>query len=267
MKDRTAALPRHQVEWYGWRPDLPDFRDHKYTVPRVKLPQSVDLRTSGHLPPVYDQGDLGSCTGNGISALMSYVVHRDSGQKLIPSRLFIYYNERVIENTVGQDAGAMIRDGIKAVHKLGAPDESLWPYDISQFKKRPTAAAYDAATLDLATAYERVDRTAVRKALAAGQPVVFGFTVYESFESQEVARTGLMPLPSTSEKMLGGHCILAVGYDDTKQCPGGAKPGAYLIRNSWGTDWAQQGYFWMPYEIIAQRALSSDFWTIKAVGK
>lgn len=267
MSKRTAVLPKHQIARYGWRPDLPDMRDHLYAAPRVKLPPSVDLRTSGHLPDVYDQSTLGSCTGNGISALMSYVLHRDSGTRMVPSRLFIYYNERVMENTVGQDAGAMIRDGIKAVHKLGAPDESLWPYVISQFKRQPSKAAYDAAALDLATAYERVDRTALRKALAAGQPVVFGFTVYDSFESEEVARSGLMPLPGKGEQMLGGHCILAVGYDDAKQCPGGAHPGAYLIRNSWGTGWGQGGYFWMPYEVVAQRAQSSDFWTIKAVGK
>ena len=148
-----------------------------------------------------------------------------------PSRLFIYYNERVIENSVDEDAGAMIRDGIKSVAKEGAPHETLWPYDISKFRNKPTPAAYKDASKHRAILYQRLDQTLqqLKGCLASGYPFVFGFSVYESFESDAVAKTGKMPMPKPKEKQLGGHAVLAVGHDTASK--------RFLVRNSWGPDW------------------------------
>lgn len=257
-----AGLAPRKHAGLGWKPDLPDIRDHKYAATaRKRLPAAVDLRKTGHLPEVWDQGQIGSCTGHGVGALMSYIVHRETGQRFQPSRLFIYYCEREVEGTVDSDNGAAIRDGIKVVHQLGVPDESLWPYsdDAQRFKNKPDQAAYDAAKLEMALTYQRVDRTEIKKALAADQPVVFGFSVYDSFQTREVAKTGVVPMPKSTEALEGGHCVLIVGYDNAKK--------AYLCRNSWGPTWGEQGHFWLPYEFITTAALSSDFWTVLSSGK
>lgn len=211
------------------------------------------------MPAVYDQGQLGSCTGNGIAGAIEFDQKKQGTTEYTPSRLFIYYNERVIEGTVSQDAGAPIRDGIKVVVKLGAPPEGDWPYDITEFAKKPPATAYTDAKKDIVSSYARVaqDLTQMRGCLAAGFPFVFGFTVYDSFESQQVAQTGIVPMPSPGESVLGGHCVVAVGYDDSER--------HFIIRNSWGTGWCLQGYCFMPYEYLMSRQLANDFWTIRSV--
>jgi C1A family cysteine protease len=246
---------------YGWVRDLPDDRDFVYGAPLVRFPQglprSVDLRSE--CPPVYDQGQLGSCTGNGIAGAIEFDQRKQRTKEFTPSRLFIYYSERVIEGTVSQDAGAQIRDGIKSVAKVGAPPESDWPYNIAKFAVRPPPKAYRDAKQDLVSAYSRVvqDTTQMRGCLAEGYPFVFGFTVYQSFESETVARTGIVPMPGTGEAVLGGHCVVAVGYDDSKR--------RFIIRNSWGTGWGLHGYCLMPYEYLINPRLASDFWTIRSV--
>ncbi len=224
---------------------------------RKGLPTSVDLRSE--CPPVYNQGQLGSCTANGIAAAIEFDQRKQGNKEFTPSRLFIYYNERVMEGTVNQDAGAQVRDGIKSVATLGAPPETDWPYDVSEFAKKPPAAAYTDATQDLVTAYARVAQvlTQMQGCLAEGYPFVFGFTVYDSFESDTVAQTGIVPIPASGESVLGGHCVVAVGYDDTKRM--------FIIRNSWGNDWGLNGYCMMPYEYLIRSTLASDFWTIRSV--
>jgi C1A family cysteine protease len=246
---------------YGWKRDLPDARDFQYSAPLARyphgLPKSVDLRAE--CPPVYDQGQLGCCTGNGIAGAIEFDQGKLGKKQFTPSRLFIYYNERVIEGTVNQDAGAEIRDGIKSVATLGAPPETDWPYNISVFTDKPPAKAYADAKLDLVTTYSRVSQnlTQMQGCLAEGYPFVFGFTVYDSFESQTVADTGIVPMPTTGEKVVGGHCVVAVGYDDTKR--------AFIVRNSWGTSWGLKGYCYMPFEYLITANLASDFWTIRSV--
>ncbi len=248
---------------YGWVRDIPDQRDHLYAAPVVnlaKLPTSVDLRKA--CPPVYDQGQLGSCTANGIGAALQFERHKQHlTPDFIPSRLFIYYNERVIEHTVQSDAGAQIRDGIRSVSKSGFCPESMWPYDVSKFADLPPKSCYSEALTDRAVAYQRLVQNVnqMKGCLASGYPFVFGFTVYESFESAAVAKTGVVPMPQPSEQVLGGHCVLAVGYDDQQQ--------RFLIRNSWGTAWAEQGYCTMPYAYLTDPNLASDFWTIRLVSK
>jgi C1A family cysteine protease len=250
-----------KIAGYGWNRDLPDGRDFMYGAPAEvvrQLPTSVDLRPG--CPPVYDQGQLGSCTANAIGGALEFVQSEEKkANPLTPPRLFIYYNERVIEHTVDSDSGAQIRDGVKSVHKLGAPPETDWPYDINQFSKKPPEKAYTDAKNYQTILYQRVTPTLgqLKGCLASGYPFVFGFTVYESFESQEMANTGHLGMPGTGEKQLGGHAVLAVGYEDSSQ--------AFIVRNSWGADWGIKGYFTMPYPYLLQETLASDFWTIRSV--
>lgn len=242
---------------YGWRRQLPDHRDHLYTVDATSLPSSVDLRPG--CPPVVDQGQLGSCTANAIAGALGFDMLAQNETFDPRSRLFIYYCERAMEGTVKQDAGAVIRDGIKAVNTYGAPPETLWPYNIARFARKPSRKAYTAARAFTSVKYSAPAQNldALRAALAAGRPIVFGFTVYESFESQAVASTGQVPMPSPSERVLGGHAVLAVGYDDARGC--------FLVRNSWGTGWGLAGHCWMPYGYLTNPNLASDFWVIESV--
>lgn len=251
----------YATKHYGWIRDIPDHRDHLYAAPVVALaalPPSADLRAL--CPPVYDQGQLGSCTANGIAAALQFDRMK---QKLTPnfdpSRLFIYYNERVIEHTVASDSGAQIRDGIKSVGKQGDCPETEWPYDIAKFAQKPPAKSYTDALKYKAVQYQRVLQNVnqMKGCLASGYPFVFGFTVYDSFESQQVAQTGVVPMPATAEQVLGGHCVVAVGYDDAQQ--------RFIVRNSWGTGWGMQGYCTMPYPYLTDPNLASDFWTIRLV--
>lgn len=251
----------YTTKHYGWLRDIPDHRDHLYAAPVAQLaalPPSIDLRNQ--CPPVYDQGQLGSCTGNGIAAVMQFERMK---QKLtpdfIPSRLFIYYNERVIEHTVNSDSGAMIRDGIKSVAVQGDCPETEWPYDITKFTNKPTSKCYQDALKYKAVQYQRLvqNLNQMKGCLASGYPFVFGFTVYESFESQQVAQTGIVPMPGTSEQLMGGHCVVAVGYDDAQQ--------RFIVRNSWGASWGIQGYCLMPYAYLTDPNLASDFWTIRLI--
>jgi C1A family cysteine protease len=245
------------VATYGWRPDLPDARDRQYSaVSRqiVNLPDSVDLRAK--CAPVYDQGQLGSCTANAIAGAVEFC---ELENMIMPSRLFIYYNERVIEGTINTDSGAQIRDGVKSVATQGVCPESEWPYVITKFTEQPFKQCYDDALKTEATEYLSLqqDLIQMKTCLAEGFPFIFGFTVYESFESQIVAQTGILNMPGASEKIVGGHAVMAVGYDDGTS--------RMLIRNSWGTDWGVAGYFTMPYDYISDGDLASDFWTIRNV--
>lgn len=247
---------------YGWKPDLPDHRDHTYSAPRrltKALPKKVDLRPK--CPPVYDQGELGSCTGQAVAAVFSFAKKKESPKApfMSPSRLFIYYNERVMEGTVSVDNGAQIRNGIKSVVKKGVCREALWPYHIPSFKKRPPKPAFVEAMLNQAISYERIAHSLnhMKACLASGFPFVFGFSVYEGFESEQVAKTGKLDMPNASEPSLGGHAVVAVGYNDTTQ--------RFLVRNSWGLDWGLKGYFTMPYGYLLDPNLSDDFWTIRTV--
>jgi C1A family cysteine protease len=245
----------------GWIPDLPDQRDYMYAAPFERgavLPTSSDLRSG--CPPVYDQGQLGSCTANSIAAAIQFDRMKENLSPIfVPSRLFIYYNERAMEGTVNTDSGAQIRDGIKSVGNQGACTEDVWPYDIAQFQVQPSDPCYQEGLQHRAILYKRVvrDIKQMKGCLASGYPFVFGFTVYESFESDAVAQSGHAPMPGPGEKVLGGHAVMAVGYDDSQQW--------FIIRNSWGTEWGMEGYFTLPYDYLANDNLADDFWTIRIV--
>lgn len=184
----------------------------------------------------------------------------------MPSRLFLYFNERVAIHTEASDSGAFLRDGIKSLNKDGICKEKEWVYDDkdspgAKFTQKPTASCYSHALQNQIISYQRLANSninSLKGCLADGYPFAFGFTVYESFIAPAVAKTGIMPMPDfNKEKVAGGHAILAVGYDEKKQL--------VLIRNSWGATWGIKGYFWMPYAYITNAHLCDDFWTIRLI--
>lgn len=266
VRPRNPKLHVRRNARYGWAPDLPDERDHQYAAPMaISLPPRYDLRDHYGLPPVYDQGQLGSCTGNSIAAAIQFERMRQNlpSAGLVPSRLFIYYNERAMEGTINSDSGAQIRDGIKSAGSQGDCFEGTaadqWPYVISRFRRKPPPACYAEALKDRAVSYSRLTPTVaqLKGCLASGYPFVFGFTVYSSFEGPDVAKSGVVQMPAPGETVVGGHAVLAVGYDDGAQ--------RFTVRNSWGATWGQKGYFTIPYAYLISGNLADDFWTIRLV--
>lgn len=250
---------------FGWKRQLPDFRDINFMhlsgidlVKKRELPLSVDWRKI--CPAIYDQGQLGSCTANAIAALVEIdCIKQHRVPVWVPSRLFIYYNERFMENTVDSDSGAMIRDGIKSLNLYGYVPESEWPYVESKFAVTPATNVYtDALKNSVAIKdYGSVpqDLYDMKVAIASGYPIVIGFTVYESFMSAEVAKTGHVPMPHAGEQSVGGHAVLIVGYNAS----------GWIVRNSWGSGWGMAGYFLMPFEYFTNQRLSGDAWVVRLV--
>ena len=239
-----------------WKVDKVDTRDYKYQLTSITNPNYIDLRS--YCSPIENQGTLGSCTGQAIAGAIELLNNRN-GKPTDVSRLFIYYYERLLLGTVNYDSGAYIRDGIKATNHYGASLESLWPHDISKFKVEPITEAKNDALNRKVTRYERVTNfNGCIDALTNGYPVIMGFHVYTSFMSANVARTGNMPYPNTRrERLLGGHAVLLVGYNKSKK--------VFIARNSWGTNWGHKGYFYMPFNIVTNTSMSSDYWIIKSV--
>lgn len=245
---------------YGWRRDLPDPRDHIISLTHEEqttvLPDHFSLRD--HMPDLYDQGELGSCTANAIAGCVQYqqLREKEAEGSNIPSRLFIYWNERKLEGTVDYDAGAAIRDGMKVIGTLGAPPESDWPYDISKFTETPPDSAFSDATKYTAK-YGRVIQSAhsLQASVYYKRPVVFGFTVFESFET--IGSDGIMPLPKINqEQVLGGHAVVIVGYKFINDQL------YFEVRNSWGPNWGDNGYFWMPAQYAISPDYCDDFWHV-----
>lgn len=243
---------KHQFIQLKPRSALPALR---YNDARpIARPPVVDL--SGKFSPVFDQGDLGSCTGNAWAGALEYEMNIQGEKVVSVSRLFIYFNERVLDRDTAEDAGAEISDGIKTLVQYGACSEALWPYDPSQFATKPSDEAYADGLNHKALQYAAVQQTenAVTHALAAGHPVVIGISVYESFESDEVAQSGDVPMPGINEQCEGGHAVCIVGYDYNKR--------TFKVRNSWGKDWGDKGYFHLPFEYVLSQDLAQDFWIL-----
>lgn len=264
-------MPRHLTpagRGLGWRRQQLDNRDHVYAAPAhvaANLPDFVDLRQ--YMPPVYDQGQLGSCVANAVACLLQYERKRQGipeGDR-VPSRLQIYYGARRMEGTVHSDAGSQIRDAVKWVSKHGAAFEDGpdgWPYDPAKVFTQPPDDLD--AYRDKRVAYRQVPQTAqgIMSSLAEGWPVAFGFTVYDELDGPEVAKndasdplSGRLPMPRQGEAPLGGHAVVIVGYDNG--------PRTFLIRNSWGDAWGLRGMYLMDYEYVLRSDLSSDFWQIR----
>ena len=242
---------------YNWKPSLPDARDFQYHLlvkPLPTVPVSIDPLTA--FIAAYDQGQLGSCTGNGNARVFAHRYYIETKVLDMFARLFAYYNGRLLEDNTGVDSGAQVRDVMKGMAKYGMPLEKDWPYIISKFAVTPPKNVYAIAKKELALRYMsvKVDLNTIKQSLAQGNPLVFGFTVFNSFESNEVAQSGVMPMPKKGEKRLDGHCVVMDGYSDAKQI--------LWCENSWGTGWGQQGRFTMPYAFLNY---CSDFWNLTKV--
>ena len=248
---------QRRITRYGWKPSLPDHRDLLADTTGLGVLPEVDPRPQ--MPPVYDQGQLGSCTANAVGSALEYDGMLDGAEAVTPSRLFIYYCERQIEGSLGKgDTGAFGRDGFKAARRYGTPPETDWPYDITKYADDPPATAWtDAAAHKLEKSYKSVTRSVnqFKQVLSNKQTIAFGFSVYDSFESADVAKTGIVPMPTQDEQQIGGHEVLAVGYL-------ASEPNYLLVRNSWGEGWGLGGYFLMPWQYILSTDLASDFRTI-----
>lgn len=265
---------------YGYIPDTINTEDkHKTCEVHPSIENGtikvIDMRD--RCPSIYDQGKLGSCTANAVCGNYAFIYMKE--HNIAPninenivlntdteeffSRLFVYWNERKLEGTTDTDSGASLRDGITVIHKSGVPLEKYWPYDITKFAVEPDDAAKVCAQHHLAITYAKLkkDPNQLRQCLANGDPFVFGFTVYESFESANTAATGIMTVPKSSEKILGGHAVMCVGYDYNKK--------VWIVRNSWGNEWGDKGYFYMPDGVMFgtssnHQEYTSDFWCIEA---
>lgn len=246
---------------YGYKKDKLDPRDLKHTFmikQHLQAIKKVDLRTN--CPKVYNQGDLGSCTANAVAALYEFDQMKEKDCVVFtPSRLFVYYNERVIEGTINEDSGAELRDGMKTINCDGVCPEQLWGYDEKKFAVRPPAKLYTVAKQHKCVIYKRLEQTLdqLKQCLLEGFPFVFGFTVFQEFENDVVAKTGMVPMPTKDSVGLGGHAVMCVGYIENKSL--------FIVRNSWGDDWGDHGYFYMPYAYVLSPELSSDFWTATRV--
>jgi len=284
IRARPAIIEEREPVGMGWLRDLPDFRDfteeHEKIRPQleevgvtnpeeVSLPVQIDLRA--YCSPIENQGSLGSCTANAVAGLVEYFERRAHRRYIDASRLFLYKATRDLLHWLG-DTGAYLRSTMGALALFGVPPEEYWPYQIANFDNEPTAFCYSFAQNYQAISYYRLDPvgtspgmllTRIKTNIAGGLPPVFGFTVYSSI--QQAATTGHIPYPSIGERVLGGHAMLVIGYDDnlkiTNTITGAGTTGALIVRNSWGTTWGDKGYGALPYDYVTHR-LAVDFWSL-----
>jgi C1A family cysteine protease len=268
----------------GWKKQDEDSRDYSIVTPSVlkffkstpKLPKTCDLRKS--MSPVVDQGELGSCTANAIAGIVDNCQYKVHKQFMIPSRLFTYYFTRLLEGSpVSQDTGATIRGTMKCLAKYGVPKEVSWSYDIKRFSIKPDSNVISQAEKYQALSYVLIDQpnmtpdsilVALKTQLKNKYPINFGFYVFDSYD--QATESGAFPYPSKNENCIGGHAVVAVGYNDSKiiknNTDNNKTTGAFLIRNSWGTSWGNNGYGWLPYGYVLNafkgERLMTDCWVL-----
>lgn len=248
---------------YGLLPTTPDHRDYRFAAPRQYSGEFVDL--SSGIVSVKDQLNLGACVPHGVTEAVEFVLRKQGSPVFATSRLFIYWNGRVLgKYPLNQDTGLQIRDGINSAVQFGAPPETDWPYDPAKFAQRPPAQEFTEGLQHQAVKYAQVDPGQLDDAIASGHPVVSGFDVRSSFESDEVANTGIVPMPKPSEQLLGGHCTIYVSTAKDGAEIGGVKGVKYRKKlNSWGAGWGLGGYYWEPVPFAEE--YESDFWVITSM--
>jgi C1A family cysteine protease len=236
----------------GHYPVLPDPYDHRdwiYALKQIPLREIVDLRNWA--PPVEEQLHLGSCTGQAMAGAYELMINQKYPDKFVNlSRLFIYYNARLLEDCVNEDSGAYIKDVIQAVKQYGICTELIWPYIIENFAITPTINSYEDAQSRTITKYHRVETIAqMLDAINNNYPILFGMKVYESFDDLHY-KTTVLPMPTKNDDVLGGHSMCLVGYDLPKRL--------VLARNSFGPDWCMNGYCWISFDYVEQEFV--DMW-------
>jgi C1A family cysteine protease len=234
---------------YPVRADRADWRDLAYRPIRTPLREQVDMRPWASA--IEEQGHLGSCTGNAVVGAYELLLNREYPEKYIDlSRLYVYYNARLLEETVDEDSGAYIRDGVKALDKYGVCSEKLWPYDITRFSMTPTITSYqDAKTRNIKNYYRLTGINDILDALNNDYPVVFSMEVYDAFDYLDQDNY-VIKMPKSTESPIGGHAMCFVGYDMPRKL--------LLTRNSFGADWCMQGYCWMPFDYVTNDVI--DAW-------
>jgi C1A family cysteine protease len=254
----TAAGARRVLNWHpSLMRRMAQFAPNNVT----RVPAVIDLRSK--MPPITDQGELGSCTAHATVAPMWRALANAGKTPFTISTLFQYYVERILEGTVTSDAGATIADILRAAHHYGICPDYFWPYDISKFRELPPTTAFDKAKEERAHVYAPVPLTVKRVAgcLALGFPIMFGISVYESFEN--VQHDGKIPMPGSYEELLGGHAIDIVGINSSDKDSGGIPAQHVVIRNSWNVGWADKGYGYMPIAYVTDSSLASDAWMVR----
>lgn len=220
--------------------------------PNIDNITNIDLRNK--FGPIFDQGKLGSCSANALCAIFDYDLTNFTG-----SRLFLYYNERKLEKDLSNDIGAPLSCGIESIKKYGICSESDWSYDINKFAMQPPEICYYNAKkyYNIDALNINNDINSIKTCLINNEPIAVGIQIFNSFETNSVAKTGIVPMPGPNDILLGGHAVVICGFDDTKQL--------FILRNSWGTTWGDNGYFYLPYSYILNDNLASQFWIIKKI--
>ena len=243
---------------YNLKFSAPDSRDFKHVsfLKASILPKKFDL--SAEMPPVLDQGSLGSCTSQSCSNILRHLLKKEDLPEFQPSRLYIYWNTRVAIEGVAptEDSGCCIRDVCKALTEYHACDESFWPYDITKYAVHPPIEAYKNANVHTGISYYAIEQNllSIKKALYEKFPIMFGIQIYESLETEEVMKTGIIPMPNTvKEQLYGGHCVTLTGYNDETHM--------FTLQNSWGNV-GNHGFFNIPYDYVLNPHLASDFWVL-----
>jgi hypothetical protein len=225
-----------------------------------RLPKKVDLRA--FMTEVEDQGETNSCAANAVAGAYEYLVKRHLGEESYDvSRLFIYYNGRAVDDCAHEDEGSVIGSLIESLKEHGACSEETWPFEEDSVNDEPSEDAYEEASQFLVedTAVIPTRLEAWKSALAEGYPIIFGVSLFESFDKHR--KPGLVPVPSpreSSRESHGGHAMLAVGYSD--------KDRVFIVRNSWGEEWGDNGYCYIPYDYLLNPQYNGgDSWIIRQV--